>query len=140
MKPMIYRAAPNYLRELLACDTYRGFEYYVMSLGVHPCAYVAIPSSHEFYQKHYDELPNIDCHGGLTYSNSFLCMSGDKGINGWFIGWDYAHFNDYSGIYSTSIFPDYELKRWTTEEIVAECKHVIDQLADYGDEIEEDKQ
>ncbi len=41
---------------------------------------------------------DLDVHGGLTYSNNYLCISENKKVEGWiFIGWDYAHYGDYAG-------------------------------------------
>mgnify|MGYP001032403433 CR=1 FL=1 len=36
-------------------------------------------------------------HGGLTYSRDFLWISKERKLQGWFIGWDYAHYGDYVG-------------------------------------------
>ena len=47
------------------------------------CGYVQIPRFHSYYGKHYEELPSIDCHGGLTYS--------EKEDDGWWIGFDCGH-------------------------------------------------
>lgn len=61
--------------------------------------------------------------GGLTYSDdSFLLLD-----NTWIIEWDYANCNDYS-TYADNCSFLHDLKRWTTEEIIEECKSVIDQL------------
>ena len=63
---------------------------------------------------------------GLTYSRNYFTTV-DK--QGWFIGWDYAHYEDFDGY--GMMYPS-ELqsggKHWTTEEIVDECKNVIDQI------------
>ena len=76
MKEMVYKSE-RCDAELLACDTYKGFDYYVVSRGMHPCAYVDI--------KHYDKAINaktINCHGGITYSESTLDAADH---DGWFI-------------------------------------------------------
>lgn len=105
----------------LADGTYKGFPYYVLSLGAHPCAYVDVSDIPE------DELDTncILCHGGITYSDERLATVDKKG---WFIGWDYANCYDYTGM-----VPDCyagSLKRWTTREIVEECKKAIDQIVE----------
>lgn len=118
-KEMIYQ--PNRLEppEILAIGTHKGFTYYVLSLGTHPCAYVDV-SETELCGVDYDDI-NISCHGDLTYSNAKL-----NGIDkvGWYIGWDYAHFGDYC------MYGSFELtgKRWCTLEIIDECKKVVDEI------------
>lgn len=120
MKEMVYKPE-RCDAELLACDTYKGYDYYVVSRGTHPCAYVDI--------KNYGKAINadtIDCHGGITYSESTLDAADH---DGWFIGWNDAHYSDYLGCYRDP--PDTRTyRRWTTAEMVAECKRVIDQICE----------
>lgn len=118
LKEMVY----NILRkppERIADGTYKGLDYYVLSLGTHPCAYIDV-SDTPLAGKDYDDI-DVDCHGGLTYGRNRL-LTVDK--RGWFIGWDYAHYGDYCG----NCFFVMGDKRWTTEEIVEECKSVIEQI------------
>lgn len=72
---------------------------------------------------------DIDVHGGLTYSDNHLWISENQKIEGWFIGWDYAHYGDYIGY--EEILPK-EIrtggKKWTTEEIFNEIKEVCYQI------------
>lgn len=72
---------------------------------------------------------DIDVNGGLTYSDNELM--GIKSEN-WFIGWDYAHCGDYYGYEETmpESIRTYG-KKWTTEEIIEECKNAIDQIIDF---------
>lgn len=123
IKEMIY-SANRIDPERIAEGTYKGFDYYVLNLGTHPCAYIDVTET-LLNGKEYGDI-DIQCHGGLTYSRNYLPTVDKKG---WFIGWDYAHSCDFIG---------YELempivirtngKRWTTAEIVNECKQVIDQI------------
>ena len=124
MKEMIYSAETLNPPEMLADGEYKGFHFYVLNLGTHPCAYVDVTET-DLNGKDYKDI-DVSCHGGLTYSRKYLNTVDKKG---WFIGWDYAHYCDFVG---------YELempigiimggKRWTTAEIVEECKQVIDQI------------
>lgn len=103
----------------LADGVYRGVPFYVLSLGTHPCAYVDIAplGLHAINER------DIDCHVGITYHRNYLTTVDHKGN---FLGWDYAHCMDYSGDLQ---FLDLGYsKRWTTKEMVAECKNVIDQI------------
>lgn len=132
IKEMVYQK--NRKRELLCSDEYNGFKFYVMNLGTHPTAYVEIPKESYAYNKGYHELEDkIDVHGGLTYSDDFLDISDDERIKGWFIGWDYSHYNDYIGYEEIFMF-DMCGKKWTTEEIIKECKNVIEQLVEAQNE------
>lgn len=127
IKQMVYQKDRKI--ELLYKGNYKGYNYYILNLGTHPTAYIEIPKGHKLYQKNYDDI-YINVHGGLTYSDDNLM--GIKSEN-WFIGWDYAHYDDYAGFYDD--IPDYlknnNLKRWTTEEIIEECKNGIEQIILY---------
>ncbi len=70
--------------------------------------YVVIPSMHEIFKKDYDELTNIDCHGGLTFSNY---IEEDK----WAIGFDTCHLGD-------------NKENCDKRFVIRECKNIIDQL------------
>lgn len=87
-----------------------------------------LPENHPLFGEDYDTL-NIAAHGGLTFSG-IPKFAGD----GWWIGWDYAHYDDYTGY--DGLF-SVDGKKWTTEEIVDECVNVIGQLMEYefGNEV-----
>lgn len=130
MKEMIYQKDRKI--ELLYNDIYKNYHYYILNLGTHPTAYIAIPKGHKLYGQDYNDIYNIcdiNVHGGLTYSNHNL-----MGINSeeWFIGWDYAHCGDYCGY--EEIMPESIRtygKKWTTKEIIEECKNVIEQIIEF---------
>ena len=113
-----------------------GLLYYIMNLGTHPTAYIRIPEGHKDYKKDYDDI-DLSVHGGLTYARNYLWISENQKIDGWFVGWDYAHYGDYAGYEEK--FPD-ELKtggkKWTTEEILKEVKEACYQLVKGSDNIE----
>ncbi len=113
---------------LLDSGNYLGYDYYILNLGTHPTAYVDIPKEHKYYKKQYDKI-DINVHGGVTYSNNTLTIGNNDVKNGWFIGWDYAHYGDYYGYYKslkTNSFK--ESHKWTTEEIYEDVKKVCEQL------------
>ena len=125
MKEMIYSATRINPPEMLADGEYKGFHFYVLNLGTHPCAYVDVTDS-DLNGTHYTDI-NIECHCGLTYSRDYLHTVDKKG---WFIGWDYAHCCDFSGYeLGMPIYIRTNGKKWTTYEIINECKQVIDQIA-----------
>ena len=126
MKPMVYKKRGDI--EILDNGIYNGYQYWIVSYGSHPCAYVELPKDHKYYGKDYVDIP-IDCHGGITYSGIH-----EKFSNGFLIGWDYGHCDDYL-YYNPTKFLGSDIqsfldsgKKWTTEEIFEEVKQVIDQL------------
>lgn len=108
--------------QVLAHGVYHGRNYYIISFGTHPCAYVDVSDLLRMTRREREYIENaIDCHGGITYSDANLAVSTKTG---WYIGWDYAHCTDYSG------YKPHEslAKKWTTPEMASECKRVIDQI------------
>lgn len=102
---------------------YRGFHFYVLTMGSHPCAYVDIGHS-KFIA---DE---INCHGGITYEDDTLATVPEKS---YFIGWDYAHYNDFlafNELLAKEYGEPYRAHKYTLSEIVKECANVIDQIID----------
>lgn len=131
MKEMIYGAERKI--EVLDTGYCLGFLYYILNLGTHPTAYIKIPENHKFYNKGYDEI-DLAVHGGLTYSKNELPVSTNQKIEGWFIGWDYAHCEDYAG-YEERVPKQFRVggKKWTTEEIFKEVKEACYQLSKVED-------
>lgn len=113
-------------RSLVASAQYKGFRYYIITLGAYPCAYVSIPSGHDLRGVDYTYINGIGVHGGLTYSEFFLQLKNII-LKGWFIGWDYGHYGDYMKLYHDMEF-SFGGKKWTKEEIEEDCKSVIDQI------------
>ena len=114
-----------------------GYKYLILSLHTHPCCYIFIDKDNELCGKTYDEIHEmipLDAHGGLTfseptlyrvleYSDKYKCDTLQSITYDWIIGWDYAHYGDfyYDGYSFTG-------KRYTTQELQAEVKDVIEQL------------
>ena len=122
LKPMEYHA--EHKREVLGEGVHDGYLWAIISLGTHPCAYVEIPEEHPWFEKKYQRLRHVRCNGGLTYSDYGPVGSSNE-RNAWWIGWDYAHPNDYAP--REEIIGEQRGKQWTTEEIFAEVKEVIRQ-------------
>ena len=115
IKPMIYNKNRPGSAEQIAGGTYKNFDYYVLNLHTCPTAYVDVTDS-PLNEVFYVDI-DISCHGGFTYSASSLKTVDKKD---WFIGWDYAHYGDY--VCGAETYSNYYDKKWTTEEIVEECK------------------
>lgn len=96
------------------------------------CGYIEIPEGHVAFKKEYDDLTNIEVHGGLTYSHNQLSLEACK--EGWYLGFDCAHcmdlvpsvfplFKNTTGVYRTMNYVETQLKK------------LVDQL----EEMEEEK-
>lgn len=115
MTEMVYKAERD--RVLLAHDTYKDHEYFVISLGTHPCCYVKLNDESTSMAE------NIPCHGGVTYIERYLKLPDEK-LEGEFVGWDYAHFGDRYGD-GEYYLGGYE---YTTSELVRDCENFIEEL------------
>lgn len=63
------------------------------------CGYVGVPASHPYYEKDWDQVPDIDVHGGLTYAGKCqgeLCHVPEPGEPDdiWWLGFDCSHCYD----------------------------------------------
>lgn len=107
-------------REVLYEGVYKGFRFVILNLGTHPVAYVEckIQDCNGYDD---DRLYNIGVHGGFTYYGEPYWTQND-GLK--YLGWDYAHCEDYCGFMSSHSTG----KRWTTKEIFEEVISVIEQL------------
>lgn len=127
MKEMVYEPLSTRYKEgpiLLAQGNYKGYDWYVISHRTHPCAYIVLNEYDRFFRRHYDECAQINCHGGITYSENYLGSDPvfvQESDDVWVIGWDYTHCDDWWGTEMVG-------KKWTTEEIYFEVCDVIEQL------------
>ena len=129
IKEMVYKTEWLTLdkAEVLSRGSYKGYDYLVVSYGIHPCAYIALEEGQPFYRACLCEDVDVQCHGGCT----FVEWGYGKLFNHTYkvIGWDYGHYDDFSG---SSIKWGTEWnarsKKWTTEEMVQECRDVIERL------------
>lgn len=144
MKPMVYQEDGK--REVLAHgEDPRGYGYVILNLGTHPTAYVSLPKDDPYYEKGHTETSEAisRCvHGGLTYSN--YDVRGDESYsppNGWWLGWDYGHCDDYHGYYTgdseENVWLRAHTKKWTTREIYDEVMAFIDKLDSHRKTCEE---
>ena len=120
MKEMIYTELTE--RLFLDSGEYKGYSFWIVSYGTHPCAYVEVGKQHPYYGKcgcDAFDLP-IKVHGGITYGDFGLGKELSK--EHFILGWDYNHYGDDS---CSLGLPG---KRWTTKEIFDDVKKVIEQL------------
>ena len=130
---MIYNYKNKGLKSVLDNDVYQGYEYIILNLHTHPCAYICLTQDNPFYKKDYDDIP-IDTHGGLTfaddhiygveeYSEKYKCIVKTTLHRDWIIGWDYAHYGDYYD----SRLGDCG-RKYSTEDILGDVIFAIRQL------------
>lgn len=135
MKQMEYGKALNDRAEVLYHGVIDGFECAIVNTaGHHPCAYINVPAD---VLKKYDN-PELDydkwssyCHGGFTYAAKDA--PGIDGDPGFWLGWDYAHYGDYSCYIIDGI--DRSLgrgRRWTTVEVLENVVDTIHSLEYLG--------
>jgi hypothetical protein len=98
------------------------------------CGYVGVPSTHQYFKKHYDEC-DVSVHGGLTYANECqgdICHPGED--ERWWLGFDCAHAYDLIPAWQDSSFRLAAAhKRDTYRDeayVTAEVKKLAEQLAE----------
>ena len=61
----------------------------ISPIGV-PCGYVGLPRDHPDYEKHYDDIYDIEVHGGLTFAGYWEEFHDSL----WYVGFDAGHYMD----------------------------------------------
>ena len=102
----------------------RGYRYFIITLGSHPCSYILFPKGHKWHGEHYDNIP-LDCHGGLTYARDTF-LDGIDLDGAWVVGWDYAHLGDFASYGGQGL--GFKGHKWTIDELQTEMDEVLDQL------------
>ena len=102
--------------KLLASGVYLGIAWYVNWSGVAPCAYIDVTDT-----KLTAEMVDKVCHGGVTWNEDHLPFEKVSSGVSHILGWDYAHCSDWDKFTNSGY-------KWTTAEIVAEVKQIINQL------------
>lgn len=126
-----------------------GFKIAVLNIrGSHPCGYIGVPKSYlnnlglddkEIVSATEDDF-DADVHYGFTYCGSKIWTDESDLLmedGGLWLGWDYAHCNDYCALPKSSKYfesPRFDEKTYTTEEIISEANMAIETLEWYGSE------
>lgn len=148
MKEMIYRGTgPSEILNVIQDGDCLGVV--INCRGSHPCAYIQFPEIDKvkdydsFWIKNETDFDMI--HGGFT----FLGYLDHLGLNGLWIGWDYAHCGDYTQMAApdsaiTQLYlrdiEDCDEKRWTTEEITESVKMALHLVREGQYEIDEEEE
>lgn len=98
-----------------------GLRFIVMRATCSWAAYIGVPIDHPLAGIHYNDFPNINCHGGLTFSG------GGKNWppNYYWYGWDYGHCGD-TTTYDHKFDKNNTDKDWTIAEVIADSQNAID--------------
>ena len=130
MKEMIYDPSIKNV-VLLDSGTYKGFEYYIVNRGgEYPLAYIKVPDDLKISCEDPFEI-NLDSpHGGLTFGCENAVPPTLEGLasKGNYLGWDYDHFDDYSGYYDEGSIRKYATRKWATKEILEQVKNTIREI------------
>lgn len=81
------------------------------------CGYIGFDRDSGYYEIHYMNLPVANVHGGITFSDSM------ENSNLWWIGFDCAHYQDYSKF-------NIKGKKRDLSYCIKECEKLAIQLVD----------
>lgn len=123
MKEMIYGERMENPGVLYSGD-YKGHKFAILNLGTHPTAYVEDKIGLMGYEDF--RLKEISVHGGFTFHDTGYWGNESEKIS--WLGWDYAHCDDFMGYYSIDNPFYYQSKQWTTAEIYEDVKRIIEQI------------
>ena len=93
MKEMIYK--PDRELEILDEGIIDGRQYYIISFGTHPCAYVKV-FEEELKDKDGFEDWDIDCHGGVTFCSTLSTINADGTYQDYY--GDYGFYREHFSI------------------------------------------
>jgi hypothetical protein len=82
--------------------TYKGYPCIIHRVDHHGalCGYVGVPKGHPYFGLHYNDINDVDVHGGLSYSAECFGDICHKNADGsepderWWLGFDCAHSFD----------------------------------------------
>lgn len=100
------------------------------------CGYVGVSKGHRFYKTDYENVPTIQCHGGLSFSNfcrDKVCHIVDAGEDDkvWWLGFDCGHWQDLIPGFSKDLNSSKIVSAVyrTMPYVKKECKNLAKQLA-----------
>lgn len=116
-------------KKVLAEGEFKKYPFKIISYGTHPCAYIGLTKKSRFYREKYENI-DLPVHGGLTFGGTLPWL--DRGF--YWIGWDYSHLYDFTGIHLNPALTKYSeyfiknKKRWTVKEMLQEVEEAIRKL------------
>lgn len=105
--------------------------------GGYRCGYVGVTPESRYYGKFYDDL-EIECHGGLTYSDGGKDSTHPIESDLWWFGFDCGHYEDSNDIKLAKMYYperhildiEYEGEIRSLEYVQNECQKIADQLVE----------
>lgn len=97
-----------------------GFNAYIRRHGLvgHLCGYVEVPDGLSV------NINEIDCHGGITFSDRW----DESPTDGYYIGFDCMHFRDWTPLSAKEGLTYSEDEYRDSEYVLSEIKNIIKQL------------
>lgn len=129
---MCLSVALTHPENVLGTGHHLGFEWCVThnNLG-YRCGYVRVPAGHPWHGKSDEEI-DCDAHGGLTFSAPDTPCDKGGADDGWWIGFDCAHYGDAQdpalpASFKMQTFGDQTVR--TQDYVEAECRSLCEQAA-----------
>ena len=114
---------PRY--EVVGYGIYKDVKWAIVSIrGSHPCAYIQDMFDWGKYDN-FDDIP-LRVHGGVTFYDN--CYFNKEEENVKYIGWDYAHCDDFIAYPEMPSLEDLNCKKWTYDEVKQDVYNAIDQM------------
>lgn len=119
----------------------------IVQCGTHN-GYVAVPPTNKYHGKHYDDLGNIEVHGGLTFSepviNGERSFGSKRKINSKYIGKRNSVLNNIEFVSDNTEIGDdwwivgFDTMHWGDNSILWNKKAVIKETLDLQRQLEEE--
>lgn len=102
-----------------------------INLGTHPCCYIASTAKEKaLTEADIHDLP-YQPHGCFTYAGKFEKKSyfTEEEAKLYWIGWDYAHYNDYNGSLQNTSLQQFnsQAKKYSTMHLIKDTEEIIKQ-------------
>ena len=88
--------------------------------------YVAVDEDSELYNKAYEDIDTVLCHGGLTFSGLLVI----RGVEAWCFGFDCAHLKDLKPInyvipiMGNEIYKDFAYVKDAVQDLARQLKYL----------------
>jgi hypothetical protein len=119
---------------VLAEGVHVGHEWVVVKVPIgHRCGYVRVGKDHPWYGKDYDSV-DADVHGGLTFAEPDVPCAKGGADDGYWVGFDCAHFGDRPDpAFISTEYAAFNIRSAgtikTQEFVEAECRKLCEQAA-----------
>jgi len=91
-----------------------------------PVGYVGLPQEHPDFGKHYDDIEDVEVHGGLTFAGYWQDQADDL----WYVGFDCGHAWDMNPFLTSS---DDAIPRYTSNKSLDYVEEETERLAEQMD-------